>query len=188
MSPFLDHFALIAPHYDRIFRLRSVAALMRRVAPDSTDRLLDVGGGTGRVAQHFVAHVRQVCVLDSSASMLRQGRRKNLCIIRGEAERIPFGDDTFERVMMVDTFHHLRDQRVAVHELMRVLRPGGRLVIEEPDIAHWGVKLVAWGEKLALMRSHFYPAAAIRALCEQAGGRAYVERDNYTVWVVVEKI
>ncbi len=188
MSPFLDHFALVAPHYDRIFRLRSVATLMEHLAPSPNDRLLDVGGGTGRVAQHFVKRVQQVCILDASASMLQQGRRKNLCLVRGKAEQLPFGDETFERVMMVDTFHHLRDQQAAVNELMRVLRPGGRMVIEEPDIAHWGVRLVAWGEKLALMRSHFYRAAAIRALCEQAGGHAHVERDNYTVWIIVDKI
>ena len=46
-------------------------------------------------------------------------------------------------------------------ELWRTLKPGGRLVIMEPDIRLFSVKLVALAEKVALMRSHFLAPAAI---------------------------
>ena len=196
--PLLDHFALIAPHYDRIFEVRNLDRLLACVAPESGHRLLDVGGGTGRVAAHLAGHVAQVCVLDPSPGMLQEGQRKGICITRGESEWLPFAAGTFDRVILVDAFHHLFDQAQAVRELVRVLAPGGRLVIEEPDIAHWGVKVAALGEKMLLMRSHFYAPEQIAAMFEHIPGErvgvaspavvsARIERQEYTAWIVVDK-
>jgi hypothetical protein len=70
---------------------------------------------------------------------------------------------------------------------MRVLAPGGRAVIEEPDITHPGVRLVALGERLLLMRSQFRVPQEIRRLFQACGGRVRIERRAYTAWVIVEK-
>jgi demethylmenaquinone methyltransferase/2-methoxy-6-polyprenyl-1,4-benzoquinol methylase len=180
-----DHFDLIAPYYDRIFRRQGVPVLDALVEPEPTHRLLDVGGGTGRVAQFFVARVAQVCVLDPSPQMLTEGKRKGICITRGEAEQIPFGAQTFDRIIVVDAFHHLREHRQAASELMRVLVPGGRLIIEEPDIAHWGVKLIALAEKLLLMRSKFYRTQELASMFERLGAQVRVERQGYAYWLIV---
>jgi demethylmenaquinone methyltransferase/2-methoxy-6-polyprenyl-1,4-benzoquinol methylase len=123
--------------------------------------------------------------------MLTQGQSKGLCLIQGVAERLPFPSGSVDRILMVDAFHHVHDQRATVRELARVLAPGGRLVIQEPDIRRWVVKLIALGEKVLLMRSHFYAAAGIRALFEEiADGSCgvQVERQGYLVWVVVDKV
>jgi demethylmenaquinone methyltransferase/2-methoxy-6-polyprenyl-1,4-benzoquinol methylase len=183
----LDHFSRIAPYYDRIFPLSNPEPLLAYVRPEPHHRLLDVGGGTGRVATYFVGRVAEVCILDPSAGMLQEGQRKGIRIAQGECERLPFGSDTFSRAIVIDTFHHLRDPRVAARELMRVLGPDGRLVVQEPDIAHWGVKAMALAEKALLMRSRFYALGAVRAMFEQAGGRVRIEREAYTGWVIVEK-
>ena len=185
--PFVDHFSLIAPYYDRVFRRPSVDLLLRHVDPESGNRMLDVGGGTGRIAQVYVGLVAQVCVVDPSPLMLREGQRKGICTTQGESEYLPFASGTFDRILMVDAFHHLCDQRIAVRELVRVLAPGGRLVIEEPDIAHWGVWLVALAEKLLLMRSHFVAPDGIRGMFAGCAERAWVAKDGFTAWVVVEK-
>ena len=160
--PLLDHFSLVAPYYDRVLRVQNLEPLMTHVSPQPGHRLLDVGGGTGRVAQGFVGRVAQVCVLDPSVGMLAQSRRKGICIAQGESEWLPFGAEVFDRIIVIDVFHHLLNQETAARELMRVLACGGRLVIEEPDIAHRRVKLVAVAEKLLLMRSHFRPPRAIK--------------------------
>jgi len=73
-------------------------------------------------------------------------------------------------MLVVDAFHHFGDHQMAARELLRVLRPGGRLVIEEPDIRRWPVKLIALGERLLLMRSRLFDAEALRRLFEEAGG------------------
>ncbi len=91
-------------------------------------------------------------------------------------------------MLVVDALHHFCDQAAAIGDLLRVLTPGGRLVIEEPDIRQWQVKLVALAEKLALMRSHFYSAEEIQAMARAHQARAEIVRDgHFTAWVVVDK-
>lgn len=185
--PFVDHFTFIAPYYDRIFGQSSTDDLIGYLEPRAGQQVLDVGGGTGRVAEQLAGLVCSVCVLDPSAGMVLEGQRKGICVIRGEAETLPYAGGVFDRIMMVDAFHHLRDQSQAAKELMRVLAPGGRVVIEEPDITHLGVRLVALGEKLLLMRSQFRAPQFIQRLFQAQSGRVRVERQAYTAWVIVEK-
>ncbi|OQY37129.1 MAG: hypothetical protein B6243_01300, partial [Anaerolineaceae bacterium 4572_5.2] len=66
-------------------------------------------------------------------------------------ERFPFPDNSFDRALVVDALHHFHNQEQAIAELVRVLKKGGRLVIEEPDIHRFAIKLVALAEKAALM-------------------------------------
>ena len=185
--PLFDHFSLIAPHYDRVFHRADVDVLQEMVLPENNHRLLDVGGGTGRVAQYFVGCVEQVCVLDPSLHMLRETQRKDICTTQGEAERLPYPAACFDRIIMVDAFHHLGKHSIAVDELVRVLAVGGRLVIEEPDIAHRRVKLVALGEKALMMRSQFYAPDIIRQMLTSQGLCAWVETRGTTAWIIAEK-
>jgi ubiquinone/menaquinone biosynthesis C-methylase UbiE len=185
--PFVDHFTLLAPYYDRIFRRPGVDELIVHLELEADQRVLDVGGGTGRVAEQLMGMVGTVCVLDRSVGMVLEGKRKGICVIQGEAEALPYAGGAFDRIVVVDAFHHLRDQAYAAKELMRVLAPGGRAVIEEPDITHPGVRLVALGERLLLMRSQFRVPQEIRRLFQACGGRVRIERRAYTAWVIVEK-
>jgi ubiquinone/menaquinone biosynthesis C-methylase UbiE len=186
--PYLDHFALVAPFYDRVFagfdpaRLRDLLAL-------PAGRLLDVGGGTGRVTGALVGMTGLAVITDVSRAMLSGTRSKpGLRPARGHAERLPFPDGSFDRVLVVDAFHHFANHRQAAGELVRVLAPGGRLVVEEMNYERMPVKLVALGEKLLLMGSHFYRPDALRRLFEMRGDRVTVHTDDPTsVWVVVEK-
>jgi demethylmenaquinone methyltransferase/2-methoxy-6-polyprenyl-1,4-benzoquinol methylase len=91
-------------------------------------------------------------------------------------------------VLVVDAWHHFRSQEAAALEFWRVLKPGGRLVIEEQDIEQLPIKLVAFVEWLALMRSHFYSSKQIVEQIRSHGLDATVERNGrLQFWVVADK-
>jgi demethylmenaquinone methyltransferase/2-methoxy-6-polyprenyl-1,4-benzoquinol methylase len=182
------HFDLIAPVYDRLMipafpqRLRSLLKL------PVSGRMLDAGGGTGRVSAGLQGLVGQLVICDISLPMLTRARvKRGLTPVNARAEQLPFGDAAFDRILVVDALHHFQHPAGVLTELMRLLKPGGRMVIEEPDIRRKLVKLVALAEKLALMRSRFYPAEEIARIIRSAGGRTRIERDRrFAAWVVVD--
>ncbi|MEE8422195.1 MAG: methyltransferase domain-containing protein [Dehalococcoidia bacterium] len=109
------------------------------------DRLLDIGCGEGR--HSFEAYRRGaslVVALDldaealaSTGRMFRAMRaggeaRGRAAAVRGDANRLPFPDASFDRVICSETLEHIHTDRVAIKELARVLRPGGRLGVSVP--------------------------------------------------------
>jgi len=184
----LSHFDLVARFYDRVFNFLGPERLMNLLQARRSDRILDIGGGTGRVSQAFGGD-HKVIVCDPSWGMLQEASRKRMIVCSGLAEHLPFADDAFHRIVMVDTFHHLHNQHVAAMEMMRVLCPGGRLVVEEPDIRRWVVKLAALGERLLLMRSRFYSIADLGRVFEEAGAGIVTTQEgpDFNVRLGVEK-
>lgn len=161
---------MVSRRYDRLFRYGGPEALLRGLQPQSGDRVLDIGGGTGRVSGTFPDGL-QVVVCDPSAGMIREAQGKGLHACTSVAEHLPFGDGSFQRIILVDAFHHLLDQGAAVVDLLRVLQPGGRLVIEEPDIHQRVVKFAALLERLLRMRSRFFSPQDMARLFERGGAR-----------------
>ncbi len=191
MTPLhVPHFDFLAPVYDRVFAPPEAAPLLQRLHLPTAGRLLDVGGGTGRIAALLRPLVGQVVVCDLSAPMLRRVPGKGDCRpLQGCAEQLPFSKASFERVVIVDALHHFGDQCAAIAESWRVLKPGGRLLIEEPDITRLVPKLIVLAEKLALMGSHCYAPPALGALVSAGARAAQVETDgDSTVWVIVDKL
>jgi ubiquinone/menaquinone biosynthesis C-methylase UbiE len=186
-----DHFDLLAPIYERVIRRVNLEPLLELLALESTHRLLDLGGGTGRVSSGMSGMVERVVLTDVSWGMMREANGKpGVKPVNAHAERLPFPEGSFDRILMVDAFHHVCDQEESVGEMMRVLAPGGRLVVEEPNIENGMVKLVALAEKLALMRSRFVRPAVMRAMFQARGGQATVHTrpdDPANVWLVVTK-
>ncbi len=102
----------------------------------ATGDVLEVAIGTGRNARHFAPAVRLAGV-DISPRMLARARRRALALGRkadlhiGDAEALEFADASFDTVVFSLALCSIRDDRAAVHEAMRVLRPGGRLLLLE---------------------------------------------------------
>lgn len=183
-----DHFDLLAPLYDRAIRLKNPEGWLTIARLPATGTLLDAGGGTGRIATALRSYVNKAIVVDLSFGMLKQAIQKNdLDCVCAPSERLPFDDNTFERVIMVDAFHHIIDQKSTTSELWRVLKPAGRLVIEEPDIRNAVVKLIAVIEKLALMRSHFISPPRIAQLFSYPNSQVVIFRKGYNSWVIADK-
>ena len=185
-----NHFDWIAPIYDRIVQLPVSNRLRELLKLPVNGYLLDAGGGTGRVSSRLIWSTRMLVVSDFSLPMLRQAQAKHgLDALRARAEQLPFADATFDRVMAVDALHHFFDQRAAIREFIRVLRPEGRLVIEEPDRDRLIVKMLALTEKMILMRSRIHSMNEILEMIPAEGMNACIERGSgFASWVVADKM
>ncbi|HOY45681.1 MAG TPA: methyltransferase domain-containing protein [bacterium] len=184
-----DHFNLIARFYDRAIGPHEAEKLGAQLALPENGRLLDVAGGTGRVLSGLASWRGSMVLCDYAMGMLRQAQAKKVALpARSAAEQMPFADGRFERVLMVDALHHVADQPQTLHEMYRVLSPGGRMVIEEFDIRHWAIRIVALLEKIALMRSHFIPLSEIAGILQKAGAHVEIRMDGAArAWIVAEK-
>lgn len=186
--PLFNHFDMLAPFYDLLMSPREDARLPSLVELPVGEALLDVGGGTGRSSLAFAEAASQVVVADESHKMLVQSSHKaGLSGVVTAAEALPFPASTFAGVIIVDALHHLADQGRSLREMWRVLAPGGRLVIEEPDIGVTAVKIVAMLEKLALMRSHFMRAEEAAGILIELGAETRICREGNSVWLLADK-
>jgi ubiquinone/menaquinone biosynthesis C-methylase UbiE len=182
-----DHFNIIAGCYDRVGNFIIKEPLLGLLALSTSNLLLDAGGGTGRVAAALQDKVRDVIVADTSRGMLQRAAGKGLNVVNAQAESLPLPSGSIDRILMMDALHHMADQRIAASELWRVLAPGGRVLIVEPDIRRMLAKVIAISEKLLLMRSHFLPCAEIAALFASSEAKVESYFDEFNIFLVAEK-
>ena len=122
----IDHFDLLASIYDRFIGIQDHNDLKKLLQLPTDGWVLDAAGGTGRVSQQLIPLVRKVVVCDLSHKMLKKARdKRTLLPIQSHLERLPFRNEIFERILVVDAFHHLCDHEQAISEMLRVLKPGG---------------------------------------------------------------
>jgi demethylmenaquinone methyltransferase/2-methoxy-6-polyprenyl-1,4-benzoquinol methylase len=184
-----DPFARVAPLYAVLAHRGEVSALQVLLQARADDWVLDVGGGTGRVASRLLAVARGVVVVDPSEAMLRQTRPEpGLHQVRAVAEALPFPNGAFPRIVVVDAFHHFASRPAATRELWRVLAPGGRLIVEEPDIRRRAVRAIAFGEWLLRFGSIFWEPPRIASAFTNLGATAtLIPNHGYVSHILVEK-
>jgi ubiquinone/menaquinone biosynthesis C-methylase UbiE len=130
-------YATSAVHKDKAVLDRLVE--LARVQP--TDRVLDVATGTGHTAFAFAPQVREVIATDVTPEMLSEGEKlkselgmRNVEFRIADAHDLPFEDTSFDVVTCRRAAHHFTDIRGALREMCRVLKPGGRLVIDDRSV------------------------------------------------------
>lgn len=98
--------------------------------------VLDVGAGSGFVSAALVAAGHEVVAVDASPAMVEELRRRfggRVAAREADAQALPFPDASFDGVFANMCLHHVEDPALAVREMARVLRPGGRLVVTDLD-------------------------------------------------------
>lgn len=132
------------PRLNRAFT-SGLESLVAAIDPGADELCLDVAAGTGHVSRALAPFVRAIVALDAVDAMLEQGVEqarasglRNIVFQRGEALALSYPDDIFDLVVTRLSLHHLSDPQQAVAEMVRVCRPGGRIVLVDlvRDPAH----------------------------------------------------
>ncbi len=107
--------------------------LMRRYVPLEGKRILDVGCGVGMYVRRFREFSPEVYGVDIDADKVAEASQSLPNIQAAPAEKLPFPDETFDVVLSHEVLEHVEDDRQSVAEALRVLAPGGKLIIFAPN-------------------------------------------------------
>ncbi|MDR0482661.1 MAG: demethylmenaquinone methyltransferase [Cellulomonadaceae bacterium] len=130
----------IARHYDLVNDVVSLgqdrrwrALTVEAVAPQPGENILDLAAGTGTSSVPFATAGATVTPCDMSEGMVAEGKRRHpeLNFVVGNATDLPFDDASFDAVTISFGLRNVQDTAAALREMLRVTRPGGRLVICE---------------------------------------------------------
>ena len=138
-------------------------------------RILDIGCGTGAMLDELTAF-GSVVGADFSEEALKfsRERRQSLPLVRADVRCLPFASDTFDVITAMDIVEHIDNDKAAMQEIRRVLKPGGRLFMTVPAY------MSLWSEHdEALHHYRRYTAPGVKDLAQRTG--LSVERLSYTV-------
>ncbi|MEP3050725.1 MAG: metalloregulator ArsR/SmtB family transcription factor [Erythrobacter sp.] len=135
------YFERHAGEWDELRRLHSPdrfveEALTKALDEKSLGNLLDIGTGTGRMAELFASGADRIVAMDKNLEMLRIARAKlqhlpadRIELVQGDFSDLPFAAASFDTVLLHQVLHFAQDPAEALAEAARVTRPGGRIAI-----------------------------------------------------------
>ncbi len=133
-----EQYAKLAAEYDSrwSYYVRATTDATIQRLPDSLGVVLDIGCGTGALLSRLqnTQAASQLAGVDASAEMLAIARDRlhpEVSLRKSWAEELPFDDCTFDTIASCNMFHFIRRPDHALHEMFRVLRPGGMVVITD---------------------------------------------------------
>jgi len=136
-----DYFSAHAETWDELRRLHSADelvedALAKALSVAPLGRVLDIGTGTGRMAELFAETADHVVALDKSPAMLRVARARlqkldseRIDMVQGDFTSLPLAEAQVDTVLFHQVLHFAHDPAAALREAARVTRPGGRIAI-----------------------------------------------------------
>lgn len=188
----------VAPKYDRTNTVLSMGqdrrwrkAVAQALQLKAGDRVLDLAAGTATSAAALARTGASVVGCDFSLGMLREGRGKGVDLVAGDALKLPFADRVFDAVTISFGLRNVQDTEQALTELLRVTRPGGRLVVCEFSHPTWKPFRTVYSEYLMRLlpavatkvssdpAAYVYLAESIRAWPDQAALAAQVTQAGW---------
>jgi ArsR family transcriptional regulator len=137
------YFARHADEWDSLRSLHSPddlveATLANALGAGDLGKLLDVGTGTGRMAELFAPRAAHVTAFDKSPEMLRIARARlqhlpadRIELVPGDFAALPFADASFDTVLFHQVLHYAQEPEAVLAETARVTRPGGKIAIAD---------------------------------------------------------
>ncbi len=111
--------------------LKYLDAEVRAYQPGEVRKVLDIGSGAGNMAHHL-AHYGQVVGLDPNPRPLAVAAGRGLDVVQSMGDQLPFATGEFDLVALLDTVEHIPDELGVFAECLRVLKPGGKLIVTVP--------------------------------------------------------
>jgi ubiquinone/menaquinone biosynthesis C-methylase UbiE len=157
-------------------RDREYSELKRMLELKPTDHLLDVGSGDGFWTLRLAKHCAYVTGLEpdnrsvASARALRS--RPNISYVCGVAERLPFEDKTFDKIVSISCLEHFANPWVGIAEMARVLKPGGRVALSVDSLLpeNSNADFRSWHERRHFV-THYFSQESLSAALQDAGFR-----------------
>lgn len=156
-STIIEQFSKQAIPFTRVpGHLDSIRLLAELAGAGQSDTVLDVACGPGLVACEFARHSGHVTGIDITPAMIEQARKRqqemglaNLCWHVGDVLPLPYADNSFSLVITRYSFHHFQEPARVLDEMIRVCRPGGRVLVA--DVAIEPEKSAAY-DRMEIMR------------------------------------
>lgn len=148
---------------------RAIRSLKSRLPPPPAD-VLDVGTAGGAFLTAATEWGYRAQGLDPSIALVEQGKKRGLSITQGTLASAPWSPHTFDLVCLWDVLEHVADPFAVLSQCKRLLRPGGVLLINFPDIGTWPARLAGrhyWW--LLSVHLHHFSKPTLKKLCARAG-------------------
>ena len=98
--------------------------------------LLEDGCGVGMYIKHLAPHVGSIIGLDYDHQRASEAHQHSPQIVNGASEELPFPTNSFDAILSHEVLEHVRDDRSAVEEMLRVLKPGGVIAMFTPNLGY----------------------------------------------------
>lgn len=187
----MDIFSRIARFYDRIIPSFSLEKILPFLELKHKDIIVDLGGGTGRVSVSLLRETRECIVIDVSLPMLKQAKKKSkdLYLIVAKAEKLPIRENSVDKIIVNDTFHHIMqwEHVKSLAEMYLSLKEDGTLLIREFDRDYFWNKPLIIFEKLLRFKSTFYTPCELKQLCINSNFNVEIKQLSRSSYLVIAK-
>jgi demethylmenaquinone methyltransferase/2-methoxy-6-polyprenyl-1,4-benzoquinol methylase len=185
-----DNFNRFANWYDVFIHPRKNVVWQNILATNKKQLIIDLGGGTGRLVPHLLNLANRVVLADHSFFMLKISRYAKFSQVDRvccDLSNLPFKKNINSNFVMVDTIHHLYHPKLILKNLTALVHDKNMLLIEEPDIQFFMIKIIAILERLLGMNSHFYKKEEILDWFPESCFERVIKQDGANFYIILQQ-
>lgn len=144
MSYLFKYYSKQYDKFMKIFNLDKNKEILKILKDINSLDILDIGGGTGTLSNNLINLGANVTILDPEVKMTNIARKKNnkVKILNGYSTNVDLESNSFDLIIMRDSFHHIKDKKGTLKECKRLLNNKGKIIIYEFDRTHIITKLI----------------------------------------------